>query len=150
MTKVIAIIDQADRAADCITLDQHERHRRRVRMVSDGGREFLLDLPKARLLRNGEGLQLDNGEVIEVRAKPESLYRVVGRDQRHLLTLAWQLGNRHLPAQIESDHILIRHDHVICDMLLGLGAKVEAVVAAFDPEGGAYAHDHNHGHDHDR
>jgi len=142
--------------AGTITLDETARHRRRMAMVSDdvggeGGIEFLLDLPQARLLRHGDGLVLDDGRVIEVIAAPEELYEVRGRDFRHLLALAWQLGNRHLPAQILDDHILIRSDHVIADMLKGLGATVMEVTAAFDPEGGAYGghhHAHDHGHDH--
>lgn len=144
--------------ADTITLDETARHRRRMAMVSDNGIAFLLDLADARLLRHGDGLVLDDGRVIEVRATPEALYAVRGRDARHLLSLAWQIGNRHLPAQIMSDRILIRRDHVIRDMLEGLGAAVEEVDTAFDPEGGAYgdahgAHGHHHhaghGHHHD-
>ena len=139
---------------DTITLDETARHRRRMKMVSDGGIEFLLDLPEARLLRHGEGLVLCDGRVIEVRAAPEALLEVRGRDERHLLALAWQIGNRHLAAQIERDRILIRSDHVIRAMLEGLGASVAEVEAAFDPEGGAYgdahhSHHHHAGHKHD-
>ena len=133
--------------ADTITLDEIARHRRRMKMVSDGGIEFLLDLPQARLLRHGDGLVLDDGRVIEVMAVPEELYEVRGRDARHLLALAWQIGNRHLPAQLLEDCILVRRDHVIADMLRGLGATVADVTAPFDPEGGAYG-DHHHDHDH--
>jgi len=139
--------------ADTITLDETARHRRRMKMVSDGGIEFLLDLADARLLRHGDGLQLDDGRVIEVRAVPEDLMEIRGRDGRHLLALAWQIGNRHLAAQIMPDRILIRRDHVIRDMLEGLGATVTGTSAPFDPEGGAYggaheAHEHGHGHHH--
>ncbi|WP_309085189.1 urease accessory protein UreE [Chelativorans sp.] len=133
--------------ADTITLDETARHRRRMAMRSDGGIEFLLDLPHASLLAHGDGLLLDDGRVIEVRAAPEPLYEVRGRDARHLLALAWQLGNRHLPAEIAEDRILIRRDHVIRDMLKGLGATVAEITAPFSPEGGAY-HTHAHGHDH--
>jgi urease accessory protein len=76
---------------------------------------------------------------------------VCGRDARHLTVLAWQIGNRHLPAQILEDRILIRRDHVIADMLKGLGATVTEITAPFDPEGGAYGdpqHGHDHGHHH--
>lgn len=145
------ILSHAHDPTDTITLDETGRHRRRVKMVSDGGIEFLLDLPEARLLRHGEAIALEDGRVVEVIAKPERLYKVQGRDPHHLLTLSWQLGNRHLAAQIEDDHILIRADHVIKEMLEGLGAKVVEVTASFNPEGGAYAkgHNHTHGHSHD-
>lgn len=150
--------------AATITLDETARHRRRMRMVSDrldNGAviTFLLDLPEARLLRHGDGLVLDDGRIIEVRAEPEALMEVRGRDPRHLLALAWQIGNRHLAAEITAGAIRIRRDHVIRDMLTGLGAEVSDIDAPFDPEGGAYGgghrghshdhdHDHDHGHDH--
>lgn len=134
---------------DTITLDETARHRRRMKMVSDDGIEFLLDLPKARLLRHGEGLVLDDGRVIEVRAEPEALYEITGRDAHHLLQLAWQLGNRHLAAQIDESTIRIRRDHVIREMLLGLGAQVKEILAPFNPEGGAYDNHAPHSHIHD-
>lgn len=146
-----------------ITLDETARHRRRMMMTSDrlpngASIAFLLDLPTARLLRHGDGLVLDDGRIIEVRAEPEPLMEVKGRDAAHLLALAWQIGNRHLAAEITAGSIRIRRDHVIRDMLIGLGALVEEIEASFDPEGGAYggahaAHHHHghgdHGHSHD-
>ena len=135
-----------------ITLDETARHRRRVKMISDNGIAFLLDLPEARLLRHGEGIKLDDGRVIEVIAEPEELYEVRAKDAHHLLQLAWQLGNRHLPTQIMADHLRIRRDHVIREMLEGLEAEVKEVSASFDPEGGAYgshAHSHANEHSHD-
>ena len=141
-------------AADTITLDEAQRHRRRMAMVSDNGIAFLLDLAEARLLREGDAITLSDGRYVVVRAKPEELYAIEGRDAVHLLTLAWQLGNRHLPCQIEAKRILVRRDHVIRDMLLELGAHIHEVEAAFDPVGGAYAtpgaapHSHGHAHEH--
>lgn len=146
-----------------ITLDETARHRRRMRMVSDRMENgttiaFLLDLPQARLLRHGDGLVLDDGRIIEIRAEPEKLMEVRGRDARHLLSLAWQIGNRHLAAEITETAIRLRSDHVIRDMLIGLGASVQDIEAPFDPEGGAYGgahashhhagHSHDHGHSH--
>ena len=132
---------------DTITLDETARNRRRLKMTSDQGVEFLLDLPEARLLRHGDGLVLDDGRIVEVLAEPEELYEVRGGDRRHLLALAWQIGNRHLAAQIDEDRILIRRDQVIQQMLEGLGASVHEIEASFDPEGGAYGGEH-HGHHH--
>lgn len=136
--------------SDTITLDETARHRRRVKMKSDSGIEFLLDLPEARLLRHGEGIELADGRVIEVVAEPEALYEVRGLNAHHLLQLSWQLGNRHLPTQILEDHLRIRQDHVIKNMLEGLGATVTEITASFDPEGGAYSGGHagqSHNHD---
>ena len=146
-----AILPDVHDPACTITLDETARHRRRVKMVSDNGIEFLLDLPEARLLRHGEGIKLDDGRVIEVIAEPEALYEVRAKDAHHLLQLSWQLGNRHLPTQIMPDHLRIRRDQVIRKMLEGLEADVVEISASFDPEGGAYdrhAHTHSDGHSH--
>ncbi len=137
-------------ATDTITLDETGRHRRRVKMVSDHGIEFLLDLTEARLFRHGEGIELEDGRVIRVIAEPEPLYEVRAENSQHLVALSWQLGNRHLPTQIFADHLRIRQDRVIREMLLGLGASVTEILAPFDPESGAYSGGgHHHHHDHD-
>ncbi|MXN65801.1 urease accessory protein UreE [Stappia sp. GBMRC 2046] len=148
MIRATAIISHVHQTDDTITLDEHARFRRRIAMTSDNGIEFLLDLPEATLLRHGDGLKLDDGRIIEVRAVPEPLLEVRGSSPLHLLQLAWHLGNRHLEAQIEENRILIRRDHVIADMLEKLGATTAEVVEPFDPEGGAYAGGHGHGHSH--
>lgn len=126
-----------------VTLAHHDRHRRRIRLTADDGTAFLLDLAEATVLRHGDGLRLEDGGYIEVRAAPEQLIAVSAPTPELLARLAWHLGNRHLPAEIRGDRILIRDDHVIVAMLQGLGARVEAVSAPFDPEGGAYGQ-HNH------
>ena len=145
-----AVVRRGDypKADDRITLDEQARHRRRMAMVSDGGIAFLLDLAEAILIRDGDAILLSDGRHVEVKARPESLLEVRGRDGRHLVALAWQIGNRHLPAELHEDRILIREDRVIADMLEGLGAKVTAVEASFDPEGGAYGDRHMPHHHH--
>ncbi|HCQ64977.1 MAG TPA: urease accessory protein UreE, partial [Rhodobacteraceae bacterium] len=65
-----------------------------------------------------------------------------------LTRLAWHIGNRHTPCQIEPARLLIQRDHVLHDMLVKLGAEVSEVVAPFMPEGGAYGHGRTHGHAH--
>ncbi|MEM6711758.1 MAG: urease accessory protein UreE [Pseudomonadota bacterium] len=151
---VSTILDHTHHPADTITLDETDRHRRRMKMTSDSGIAFLLDLPEARLLKHGEGLMLSDGRVIEVKAEPEALYEVTARDTQHLVQLAWQIGNRHLAADITETRIRIRADRVIKDMLEGLGAQVQEIEAVFDPEGGAYGgahsnhHHTSHHHDH--
>ncbi len=126
-----------------VTLSHHDRHRRRIRLTADDGAAFLLDLAEAAVLRHGDGLKLEGGGYVEVRAAPEALVEVSAPTPELLARLAWHLGNRHLPAEIRGDRILIRDDHVIVAMLQGLGASVAAVEAPFDPEGGAYGQ-HNH------
>jgi urease accessory protein len=129
--------------ADTVTLLFDDRYRRRLRMLGDGGLDFLLDLVEPIVLHTGDGLKLEEGGFVEVKAAEEDLVEVRGRDAASFARLAWHLGNRHLPAEIDADRILIRDDHVIVDMLKGLGAVVRKVRAPFDPEGGAYGQ-HNH------
>ena len=101
------------------------------------------------MLHTGDGLRLEEGGFVEVKAADEDLVEIRGRDAAAFARLAWHLGNRHLPAQIDAERILIRDDHVIVDMLKGLGADVRKVRAPFDPEGGAYGqHNHDTGHRH--
>lgn len=123
---------------DTITLDETDRHRRRLAMCTDGGVEFLLELSSATLLMQDDILRLNDGRAIRVIARPEPLYAVYGRNQKHLIILAWHVGNRHLATQIMEDHIRIRSDSVIRTMLEELGATVEELSAGFNPVGGAY------------
>lgn len=136
-------------AADTVILDHDNRHRRRLAMTGTGGLEFLLDLAEATTLRHGDGLVLEDGRVVAVEAAAEPLTEIGATDTAHLVRIAWHLGNRHLPTQLDGGRLLIRRDHVIEDMLVGLGATVSHVDAPFDPEGGAYGHgDGGHHHDH--
>ncbi|MDJ0607550.1 MAG: urease accessory protein UreE [Kiloniellales bacterium] len=131
---------------DSATLDYEERFRRRIVLTCDGGTRVLLDLADAQLLNDGDALVSEAGALIAVRAKPEALLEVRGASPRHLLRLAWHLGNRHLPTEIHGDRLLVRDDHVIADMLMKQGAEVRALVAPFNPEGGAYGPGRTHGH----
>ena len=128
----------ANTAADRIVLTFDERHRRRLRYVARGGTTFLLDLPRTTILRTGDGLRLEDGRIIGVEALPEDLAEVTAPDTATLMRLTWHIGNRHLPAQLEPTRILIRDDAVIVNMLVGLGATVQPVTEAFNPEPGAY------------
>jgi urease accessory protein len=150
-------------AADTVVLGFDDRHRRRMAMTGTRGLEFLLDLENAIALRGGDALVLEDGRLIEVVAAAEPLAEIRVADPRHLVRVAWHLGNRHLPTQIMAKGLRIRRDHVIEAMVKGLGARVIEIEAPFDPEGGAYAggghahasddahehsaHDHGH-HDH--
>ena len=128
--------------ADTVVLDFDDRHRRRMAMTGTRGLEFLLDLENAVALRGGDALVLEDGRLIEVVAAPEPLIEIRGADPLHLVRIAWHLGNRHLPTQIVGKGLRIRRDHVIEEMVKGLGARVIEIEAPFDPEGGAYAAAH--------
>jgi urease accessory protein len=141
--------DWHEAAADTVVLGFDDRHRRRMAMTGTRGLAFLLDLAEAVALRGGDALVLEDGRLVEVVAAPEPLAEIRGRDPQHLVRLAWHLGNRHLPTQITGRGLRIRRDHVIEDMLRGLGARVIEIEAPFDPEGGAYAGGTAHAHGHE-
>jgi urease accessory protein len=138
-------------AADVVRLDYDQRTRRRMALTCASGLEFLLDLGKPPTLRAGDGLRLEDGRIVAVEAAPDRLLEITCADARALARIAWHLGNRHLTAEIGSDVIHIREDHVIADMVRGLGAEARPVERVFNPEGGAYAAGvagHHHHHDH--
>ena len=132
---------------DRVVLAHDERHLRRKVLTLQQGEQVLVDLPEAIAFGHGDILILEDGRMAEIIAAEEMLYEVLPRDRKHLSELAWHLGNRHLPAQLYDDRILILKDHVIKAMLEGLGARVSEITAPFQPLRGAY---HNgHGHDQD-
>ncbi len=162
--KVIPAGHWSGAPADTVVLDFDARYRRRVVMTGVGGLEFLLDLAEATMLRGGDGLRLEDGRLVEVVAEPEPLAEIRAADPLAMTRVAWHFGNRHLPTEILPKALRIRRDPVIEAMAAGLGARVIALEAPFNPEGGAYVkvegdpaalaashdhdHDHDHGHDH--
>jgi urease accessory protein len=133
-------------AVDCVALDAQDRHRRRIVLTGERGTIFMLDLPRATALRDGDGLLLDDGAMVRVAGNPEPLVEIAAANGHELARLAWHIGNRHVDVQIVGDRLRIRRDHVIEDMLRGLGAVLVPVEAPFDPEPGAYDHLHDDHH----
>ncbi len=127
------------------TLNYDGRFLRRRRLLTDCGMPFVVDLAKTTSLNDGDALVLDDGRHVAIKAAAEELYAVSGPA---LIKLAWHVGNRHTPCQIEADRLLIQRDPVMRDMLIILGATVNDVTEPFTPEGGAYGHGRTHGHDH--
>ena len=140
------------REVDHVLVDYDRRHRRRILLPTEGGAEVLLDLAQAARLRDGDGLVLEDGGIVRVQARAETLAEIHAHDDGDLIRIAWHLGNRHLPVQLLGEYLRIRADHVIEEMIEGLGGHVERIEAPFDPEAGAYAgggHHHHDGDDHE-
>ena len=144
-------------ASDSLHLAFDDRHRRRIVLTAASGVSVMLDLPRAVAMAGGDGLLCEDGTWIAVQAAPEALYEVTAGSPFLLLRLAWHLGNRHTPAEVQPGRLLIRPDPVLADMLRGLGGAVAERFEPFQPEGGAYAggghshepgHEHGHSHDH--
>lgn len=145
---------KADRVADTLTLDHEARHRRRIALTADGGLAFLLDLDRATVLDDGDAVKLDDGRLVRIAAAPERLIEIRTDNPLRLTKLAWHVGNRHVAAELTADAIYIAHDHVLLEMVRGLGGTATAVERPFRPERGAYEGGHEHdeacgcGHDH--
>jgi urease accessory protein len=137
--------------AGSLTLDFEARHRRRIRLRTDEGEEILLDLPRAVAMADGDGLQLEDGRWLEVRAAAETVIEIRHPAPGQLTRLAWHLGNRHLPTELGIEVLRIRPDPVIEGMLAGLGATLIKVQSPFQPEGGAHRRTDSNGtpHHHD-
>lgn len=129
------------------------RQKSRLLAKLDDGEEIGLTLPRGTVLRGGDRLQASDGRIVEVVAAPEQVSVVRIADARQLARAAYHLGNRHVPVQVGADTICYLRDHVLDDMLRGLGLPVAGDLLPFEPEAGAYAsaqgHGHGtHGHDH--
>ena len=131
--------------AERVTLDYEARFLRRKRLLTDTGRDFIVDLEKATSLDDGDALQLDDGSKVVVRAAEEPVLVVTGAA---LARFAWHIGNRHTPCEVEADRLIIQRDPVIRHMLGQIGAHVVEAILPFTPEGGAYGHGRTHSHDH--
>ncbi|MEO9898964.1 MAG: urease accessory protein UreE [Paracoccaceae bacterium] len=134
---------------DQVYLTYEDRFLRRKVLTLQSGASLLVDLPNTTSLDHGGVLVTQSGE-ITVLAAPEALLEVTGDD---LPRIAWHIGNRHTPCQIENTRLLIQQDHVMADMLSKIRANVCEVIEPFTPEGGAYGfgrtHGHSHGHKHE-
>lgn len=140
---------KVEKVIDNVSLDHEGRHRRRVTLKGEKGTEFLLDLDKAVVLNDGDALKLEDGRLITVKAAPQKLVEIRTENPARLMKAAWHIGNRHTPAEVTADAIYIEDDHVLVEMLRGLGCAVTAVERPFQPERGAYDQGGHHGHHHD-
>jgi urease accessory protein len=150
--KVLAAAPAESRVVDTVILTPEERRAPRGSVTGVKGTRLTFDLAEPVALRAGNFLQLDDGNLIEVVAEPEPLIEARAKDLTALARLAWHLGDRHVPVQLFANRLRVRRDPAIETLLMRLGAKVIAIEAPFDPEGGAYAAPahghHHHGHDH--
>jgi urease accessory protein len=131
------------------------RNKSRLRTSLADGEEAGLFLERGTVLRGGDLLLADDGRVIEIVAAQEMVSTVRVGGSGSLARAAYHLGNRHVALQIGEQWLRYQHDHVLDDMVRGLGFSVTIEEAAFEPEAGAYgagSHQHSilltHGHHH--
>ncbi|GLK79817.1 urease accessory protein UreE [Methylopila turkensis] len=148
MIRAVSVLRRAavrpDQTVDSVTLDHDGRQRRRLTLACEGGLDVLLDLERPADIQDGDALRLEDGRLVLVRAAPQRLMEITAGSPLRLARLAWHIGNRHTPAEIGEDAILIEPDHVLAEMVRGLGGAVREVERPFAPERGAY-HAHGHG-----
>lgn len=141
-------------AATTLTLSFDRRARSRQRVALDDGSEALLVLPRGTVLRGGDVLAGADGDLVRVCAAAEPVSTAASADPTTLLRGAYHLGNRHVAVQVGPGWLRYLHDHVLDDMLRGLGLEVGLAKLPFEPEAGAYgpanghAHAHESGHGH--
>ena len=123
-----------------ILADAEARYRRRMRFTTTQGLDFLLDLARPQRLADGDGLLLEDGQIVRVIAEPEALFEITAFDDHALTRIAWHLGNRHIPVQFLRHRLRVRQEATVADLIERLGGDVVEIAAAFDPEPGAYVH----------
>jgi urease accessory protein len=154
-TSVLRVAERHDRSVvDTLILSHAQRQAQKGFLFGVKGTCVELDFAEAVRLRTDDALLLDTGGLVEVVAEPEPLIEVRAADLASLARLAWHLGDRHVPVQVLERRLRLKRDPAIETLLQSLGAKVVAIDAPFEPEGGAYeasagGHDHHHDHDHD-
>jgi urease accessory protein len=132
-----------------LALQFNERSKSRLRALLSTGDEIGLFLARGTVLRGGDVLACDNGQLVRVVAAPEDVMLIGAASAHELMRLAYHLGNRHMQIEIGADYLKLEYDSVLADMVVGLGGSVMRTQAAFEPEGGAYLQGLTHRHRHD-
>lgn len=148
MIRITEILESKVSPSVTLSLPINSRVKSRIKVTLDDGREAGLFLPRGKILRNGDLVSSEEGLVVEIKAAPE-LVSTVTSDNPHALAVAsYHLGNRHVPLQVEPTWLRYLHDHVLDDMVKGLGLSVKTETAPFEPEAGAYQSSANGHHHH--
>ncbi len=152
MQKITHYADISEHATEVLTLPFDIRQKARFKTRLDSGEDIGVTLPRGKILRGGDKLKTESGTIVEIKAASESVSTVTTTDALLLTRVCYHLGNRHVPLQIgsegDADFCRYTHDHVLDDMVIGLGAQVVFEQAPFEPESGAYASGHSHAHSH--
>jgi urease accessory protein len=135
-----------------LPFDLRQKSRLRTKLVC--GEDAWLMIPRGEILRGGDRLLATDGRIIEVVAEPEQVLHIECANATQLARAAYHLGNRHVPVQVGNGFLRIAVDHVLEEMLKGLGARLTPMLASFEPEAGAYgthgAHGGGHHHHEER
>lgn len=130
-----------------LTLPFEHRQKARLHTRLDDGQEAGLFLPRGIILRDGDLLKAESGEIIKIISADEEVSTATTNNDLLLMRACYHLGNRHVPLEVQAHHLRYQHDHVLDDMVRLLGLNVIKESAPFEPESGAYAHSHHHSHE---
>ncbi len=152
LTQILPAPPAEPAGSSTLTLPFERRQVTRQRVTLDDGREALLDLPRGRVLRDGDWLGgPDGGPPVQVQAAREAVVHLTADAPERLMAIAYHLGNRHVAVQVAARWLRIAADPVLEAMVRGLGGRCQRLRAPFEPEGGAYGggHGHEQGQRHD-
>jgi urease accessory protein len=145
--------------ASSVALDWDIRQKSRFEATDSAGRNIGVFLPRGTVVRGGDVLVAEDGSLVRVQAAPQAVM-VIRHCSQHgtpfdLTRAAYHLGNRHVPIELQPDHLKIEPDPVLADMLRRMHLIVTEETLGFEPESGAYqashaghAHSEHHAHDH--
>ena len=138
--------------ANSITLDWDTRQKSRFDATDSSGRSLGVFLPRGTVVRGGDVLVAEDGSLVRVEAAPQNVLHISACAEHgspfDLMRAAYHLGNRHVPIELQPDHLKIEPDHVLAEMLQAMHLIVHSVQEPFEPESGAYGEHHNHNHNH--
>ncbi|MBT8433378.1 MAG: urease accessory protein UreE [Gammaproteobacteria bacterium] len=147
MLNFVQIVDGEKEAMGSVTLSFDQRVKSRLKVELDNGQAAGLFLPRGSILKQGDRIVAESGEVVAVRAADETVSTVYVTDPVLMARACYHLGNRHVALQIDAGFVRYQHDHVLDEMVAGLGLAVICEQAPFEPEAGAYdggGHSHSH------
>ena len=144
MIKASEVLGHQHSYDETLTLPYELRQKSRLKATLDNGSEIGLMLPRGTILRGGDAIKAEDGTVIMIKAAEETVSSAEINDATLFARACYHLGNRHVPLQINNNSIRYLHDHVLDDMLAGLGVQTICQQATFEPESGAYGGGHHH------
>lgn len=148
-TKVLSGETNTDGSMPELILTFQQREKSRLKAQLSSGEEIGLFLPRGSVLKAGDVIASDEGDQVRILAAEESVSTVTTETPHLLLRIAYHLGNRHVPLQVESSWLRYCHDHVLDDMVRLIGGNVMVEKAPLQPESGAYGGGHHHHHEHE-
>ncbi len=136
---------QHNSSFEIVELTFDTRQKSRFRATLNSGIDIGADLPRTGILRSGSFIATEQGDILRIDAKPERLMQVIAQSDFDLVKAAYHLGNRHVPLMLTPSALYFEPDHVLAEMVTGLGLTVAEIEHPFEPESGAYAqHSHEH------